>query len=262
MRNPGTCANCGSQAESNYCPQCGQKTDIRHRHFRKILGDMFSEIFSLDNSLFRSLKPLLFQPGKLTAEYIAGRRIRYIPPFRLFLFSVFLFVFTVSVIVPPLQSSFPDLYGGNSQIKVNVTTKSDETTAEEKQQAEKEFSEGMLASLQFVMIFMAPVFALMLAAVHYKRKDFYFIDHFVFSLHFHAFIFLYLSIVNLIPDNPFISIILLPPFFAYPYIASRRVYGGKWWVTLITTPLLLLLYSILVFFILIVVSLLQNNVFS
>jgi hypothetical protein len=35
----------------------------------------------------RTMKPLLFHPGKLTRDYLDGRRFRYTPPLRLYIFS-------------------------------------------------------------------------------------------------------------------------------------------------------------------------------
>jgi len=43
-------------------------------------------VFNIDSRVFRSLFPLYFRPGYLTLEYFAGRRVRYVTPFRLFFF--------------------------------------------------------------------------------------------------------------------------------------------------------------------------------
>src|SRR5210317_1561489 len=45
------------------------------------------DFLDLDSRLMRTLKPLLLHPGKLTRDYLDGRRFRYTPPLRLYIFS-------------------------------------------------------------------------------------------------------------------------------------------------------------------------------
>ncbi|WP_239692470.1 DUF3667 domain-containing protein [Microbulbifer mangrovi] len=52
----------------------------------ELIGDFFSTVFGLDSRIKRTLWPLLLKPGFLTNEYLAGRRIRYVSPVRLFIF--------------------------------------------------------------------------------------------------------------------------------------------------------------------------------
>ncbi|MDX1440544.1 MAG: DUF3667 domain-containing protein, partial [Rubricoccaceae bacterium] len=53
-----------------------------------------------DGRLWRTLGLLLFRPGRLTHEYIAGRRIRYIRPLRIYFSATILFFFLISVLDP------------------------------------------------------------------------------------------------------------------------------------------------------------------
>jgi hypothetical protein len=50
-----------------------------------------SKILDLDSRFMRTLKPLLFKPGRLTRDYMEGRRFRYAPPMRLYIFSSIVF---------------------------------------------------------------------------------------------------------------------------------------------------------------------------
>jgi hypothetical protein len=60
--------------------------------------DLLEELFNLDTRLFRTLRRLLFQPGRLTVEYIAGRRAGYVPPLRLFVFSSFILFLLLGIL--------------------------------------------------------------------------------------------------------------------------------------------------------------------
>jgi hypothetical protein len=54
-------------------------------------------VFHFEGKFFRNIVTLLFQPGRLTAEFNAGRRAAQMPPFRLYIFVSFVFFLLVSV---------------------------------------------------------------------------------------------------------------------------------------------------------------------
>ncbi len=85
----GHCPNCGTPLRGPYCHQCGQEARERIAPLGTVLKDLLNETFNFDTRVIRTLKPLLAGPGRLTKEYIAGRRADYVPPLRLFIFSSF-----------------------------------------------------------------------------------------------------------------------------------------------------------------------------
>ncbi len=94
MTNKNTiCKNCGTDITGLYCSSCGQKNVEKNTSLKALFQDVFSELFSVDSKVLRSLKPLLFKPGELSLDYINGKRDSYIKPFRLYLFSSLLFFF-------------------------------------------------------------------------------------------------------------------------------------------------------------------------
>ena len=57
-----------------------------------LVQDVFVETLAIDGKLARSIWLLLSRPGRLARRYLDGQRVRYSPPFRLYLFaSVFFF---------------------------------------------------------------------------------------------------------------------------------------------------------------------------
>ena len=78
------CHNCGADAQGNYCPNCGQETQIALPSAFAFLRDAAGRYISFDGRMWRSLVALLFRPGFLTREYLSGRRRRYVRPARLF----------------------------------------------------------------------------------------------------------------------------------------------------------------------------------
>ena len=85
---PGPCLNCGTQmgSETLFCPHCGQKRLEREdMSFRHLIGESFLDYFHFDSKFFRTIVPLVIRPGKLSLEFMIGKRKSYVEPFRLFL---------------------------------------------------------------------------------------------------------------------------------------------------------------------------------
>lgn len=83
------CLNCGTQLVGSHCHACGQPAHV-HRTFGAFFHDLLHGVFHFEGKFWRSLPLLVWRPGKLTREYIDGRRASYISPMALFLFIVFL----------------------------------------------------------------------------------------------------------------------------------------------------------------------------
>ncbi len=82
---PTACLNCGATLRGQYCGSCGQRARSRLISLWELISDAFGDLFELDSRLWRTVTPLLIRPGLLTADYLAGRRARYMPPFRMYL---------------------------------------------------------------------------------------------------------------------------------------------------------------------------------
>ncbi|MBL4651165.1 MAG: DUF3667 domain-containing protein [Aureispira sp.] len=78
--------HCLVNEDAKFCAICGQKKILKPLSFKELIGDFCSNLFSLDSKFFRTFGYLIFLPGKLTKEYVSGRRQLYYTPFRLFLF--------------------------------------------------------------------------------------------------------------------------------------------------------------------------------
>lgn len=80
---PEHCLNCGAPLAGPFCHACGQPVKGMIRQLRSVLGDFLDTVFEYDSRIWRTLIPLYFQPGRLTLDFMAGRRIRFVTPFRL-----------------------------------------------------------------------------------------------------------------------------------------------------------------------------------
>ncbi|HOX70629.1 DUF3667 domain-containing protein [Dokdonella sp.] len=98
-----TCPNCGAPAHGPYCYACGQSEKGMIRHLSEVLSDLADIVFNVDSRIFRSLWDLYVRPGYLTTEYVAGRRARYVTPFRLFFFLSIIAFFSMQMALPEIN---------------------------------------------------------------------------------------------------------------------------------------------------------------
>lgn len=91
------CPNCSELLWGQYCANCGQRARARMITFWELLKDAGDLVASLDSRLWRTLGLLMFRPGRLTQDYLQGRRARYVPPARLFIAASIVFFFVASL---------------------------------------------------------------------------------------------------------------------------------------------------------------------
>lgn len=91
------CPNCGRERHEHFCPQCGQNDRVYAWAIGSVTGEFVRETFEVDSRLYRTLKLLLFKPGRLTTEFSRNRRASYMSPVRLYIFASFLFFLVLSL---------------------------------------------------------------------------------------------------------------------------------------------------------------------
>jgi hypothetical protein len=90
------CENCGAQLQGHWCAKCGQPAIDYRRSFRHVIADLLNEFLNWDSKFFATIGLLLVRPWKLTNEFLAGHRVRYVHPLRLYLVASILFFFAVN----------------------------------------------------------------------------------------------------------------------------------------------------------------------
>src|SRR5436190_22000291 len=90
------CENCGARLSGPYCSQCGQAAIDYRRSFGHVLVDVLNEFLNWDSKFFATIALLILKPWRLTNEFLAGKRVRYVHPLRLYLLASILFFFAVN----------------------------------------------------------------------------------------------------------------------------------------------------------------------
>jgi hypothetical protein len=91
----GVCSDCGAQTSGNFCANCGQPTHV-HRTLLHLGEELLHGVMHFDARIWRTLPLLWLNPGRLTREWVAGRRTRYVSPLAMFLFTLFVMFFALS----------------------------------------------------------------------------------------------------------------------------------------------------------------------
>jgi hypothetical protein len=241
------CPSCGTALAGDFCHGCGEKRpearDLSIRHF---VADAAAELTSLDSKLYHTLHALVFRPGLLTLEWIAGRRGRYLKPLNLVLalFAVQLFAYTAAKAVSMFnvemivrserqfaeqmklpEGGFYDKLFARASAKKGASVESLYEAVNEKWQR----NVSLLQPAQIVVLA-----ALLQLLYFFSRR--YFVEHLVFSMHFLAFISLTVTLmwpvyyaVGIAPTryNMLIACAKFLLDIFYMFVALRAVYRGS-----------------------------------
>jgi len=96
LRQEKNCLNCGHTVEERFCPHCGQENIENRQPFHYLFTHFFEDFTHYDGQFWKTMKYLLFFPGKLTKIYLSGKRQLYVPPVKLYIFISFVTFFIVS----------------------------------------------------------------------------------------------------------------------------------------------------------------------
>ena len=291
------CRNCGAGLCGEFCYRCGQKESNRDIHFFELVGEFLDDFFVWDSRIWNTLVALLFRPGFVTAEFLAGRKARYLPPVRLYLvISFFMFLLISITSTDGLITIDRELSADERQQAISTLEKrlSDEGLTEEQKNkirklslnhlnkdlvveldalsadqvpdsGDKEaanlgfweegqkpawakeleqrlitnvkaveenpnlFMDEFIELLPYMMFILLPLFAVMVKCA-YLFSPFHYLQHLVFSLHYHSAVFLFviLSIaLNALTGYKF-GIWLLVWSLLYLPLALARVYRSAY----------------------------------
>lgn len=91
----GVCSDCGAETSGNFCANCGQPTHV-HRSLLHLGEELLHGVMHFDARIWRTLPLLWLNPGRLTREWVDGKRTRYVSPLAIFLFTLFVMFFALS----------------------------------------------------------------------------------------------------------------------------------------------------------------------
>ncbi len=215
------CGNCGATLMGPYCFRCGQHVHESARSVSALLHDSWHVVTHIDGRFWQTLYILLLKPGRLTKEYFAERRARYLPPVRLYLvLSVLFFAFGLAAphrnppapVAAAPRPATPDA-AAKLNVRVNVFQVRDcndiktsldwlqnalrRSCLRSQQDHGESVERAFFANVPKMMFLFVPMMALVMLILYWRPRRYY-VEHLVFFIHNHAAIFLLLLIQALL----------------------------------------------------------------
>jgi hypothetical protein len=214
------CTNCGATASGVYCARCGQRIEPRIHTVSGLLREATESLTHADSRLWRTLLTLLTKPGQLTREFLDGRRVSYLPPFRLYLVLSLLFFVVASLLgeadlaeldqktkPPEARTALEDGDGKDEEkrkkeqiencrkanysgpwhdwLEPRIRRGCEQTVLDDGRSLGREF---MLNVPRMLFLFLPLIAFVMLLMYWFPRR--YYVEHLLFFVHNHSFAFL------------------------------------------------------------------------
>ena len=95
------CHNCHTilSLENNFCPHCGQENHDLKVPIGHLAFEVFEGFTHFDTKFYNTMRAIFTSPGKITKDFLEGRRGRYVPPVRLYFLIAFIFFFGLGSMV-------------------------------------------------------------------------------------------------------------------------------------------------------------------
>lgn len=252
------CENCGAALTGEYCAQCGQHAIDYRRSLLRVVLDAADSFLNLETKFLKTLGVLLTRPGRLTNDFNAGRRVRYVHPLRLYLLaSIAFFLLARLVHLAPsgpsdltpearaAPSETPAAEGGNATPappKVNPVIQFDSDMERKsvfgswlEERVKKKigedgtnaqlFLETLRSHVPAMMLCCIPLFAFVLKVLYLRQRRFY-VEHLVYALHIHTFAYVAVVVITLLGMGaerwlPSVQVLLVVVLF---FIVAAQVF--------------------------------------
>jgi len=259
------CENCEAPLSGRFCASCGQRRDHFVPSVSHFLREATEDLTHADSRVWRTILALLFKPGFLTREFLSGRRARYLPPLRLYLVVsvVFFLVIGSTQHEPSVIQDSPATEGGKAKIVTPLSqygpfrAQPGETPAQREkrvchvdydgpadsviqpllmkgcasvlQDAGRTLFAAFVHNVPRAMFLFLPLLALVMMLMYWHPRRYY-VEHLLFFVHNHAFVFVLFTLVWLVSRlAPSLehTVSDVADFYVlyYLFVSMRRVYG-------------------------------------
>lgn len=107
--NKKLCKNCDYPMDSchKFCTNCGQKDLNKKLSLKDFIEEFFANFYAFDSKVLTSLRYLLTKPGVMSREFVNGKRLKFVNPFRLLLSLAILLglLITLSTFLEDLEAN-------------------------------------------------------------------------------------------------------------------------------------------------------------
>lgn len=267
-----TCKNCGKKFIGNFCPECGQSVKEFERPIQFLIIDFMGNIFAFDTRFWKTFVAVLFKPGILAKDYVKGHRMKYMPPFRFYVFISFIFFLLLNIYSSRMSKTdvenrntmvvFGDS-GDADQLNTSDSLRIDDQLQSEMREKDEDaskkaflnehpeiFFKQFLTNFSWAMFLLMPFYGFLLW-LFYRKTQQYYVSHLIIAINQHAFMFVILVIVLLfalvLPDFSSVFrnyLLLLIP--VYITIGHKILYQQKIWKTVVKLIIIGIVYFMVI----------------
>lgn len=194
-----TCVSCDAPLHGAWCHACGERVrSTDDLSLRRFASDTLHTVFDTDSRLWRTLRTLVTDPGRLTRDWADGRRRRWIAPLRLFLLINILYFLSESVtryntFTTPLEvhlGGMPHRDVARRMVRERMANR-----LEDYNLFRARFDDAARTHAKSLVIVIVPFFALVVAGLELRRRRPLAV-HLVFALHAIAFLLLMAAVLD------------------------------------------------------------------
>jgi hypothetical protein len=279
------CTHCEHPFTGRFCPNCGQSVKVYERPFLSIIKEFLGDLFAFDSRFWRSLPALIYKPGTMISEYVGGKHVMYVPPFRLYVFVSFIFFLLLDNIAvtgvmakkddiinaisrdttemagigqPSIDSlSSGHLPEGSSGLKespgsveININSDDDKAKFREIIADPAKYITRFNKNISWSLFLLMPLLGFFFWLFFRKNRPYY-VPHFLYALQLHTILFLVLSIIMglqlALPDRSFIpETWLLYLLPVHAVVGARQLFRFGWISTFFRLAFATFMYMILI----------------
>lgn len=268
------CLNCdySFKEEENYCPNCSQENHDLKIPFKHFVEEFLEGIFHFDSKIWLSIKTLFIYPGKITKDFLAGKRVSFVPPIRLYVFFSFIFFFCLNMTLDKKNEdknitelikfqakddsvniaidSFKNAVESDSFVKDTSSKKVQNKLRKILNLKGKDvniINQTIYKYMSFALFLLLPIFALIMKLVYYRSHKYYY-EHFIAAIHYHVIIFIILLIslgIFKLDLSPLLNIGVFIGAFLYFAYSLKVVYDKSWANSILKAFIIFILYGMI-----------------
>ncbi len=235
------CKNCNAALAENtsFCSSCGAKVITSRITTKKLLSELFTNLFGIDNKFIRTLWDMLIRPGVLLSAYLKGTRKRYVRPFAFFAITTAITVFSLSMFSEEylsgvdkansnfesyMQKMFPKTHIKENLDKgrTKLLNEKEQQKADKRAAFQRKTQETILKYMNLISFLLLPLYAFIAYLVFGRPYNFG--EHLVINAYIQGVLMLLMTIsffVSLALHFDAYSYAMLFNFVYYPYVYQR-----------------------------------------
>lgn len=218
------CVNCGTEVNSKFCPNCGQRAAVKRITFKEGWYDFWAHVYGFDGMLPRTLRDLTIRPGVTIREFISGNRTVYYGPVGYFFLMITVVLLVMSLLEVDLVNFIKD---GHGLSPLHPKVNSDDNNAVSR------ILKVVSDNIKFIAFTIIPLQALSARYIFFRKSGLNYLEHSILPFYILGHLYWLTILVvldykylgDVIPNTPLAIVSIL--FFAFVY-SNLINYQPKW----------------------------------